>query len=158
MMHELFAVATRGYGRIHVQLSGQLPNPSYLAEVVDKYPGGNRVYVVDPGAAQVFIAEKQKDVTTPIPEIIVPWFAELDIWDQTHSQLQVFINEQRELTVEVCRATEQYIVYALTGGINPNGHCIIVPEGQLVMSIYSREFGPASLEECDEWKLKNCPK
>ena len=71
-MFNLHAVATRQQGRICVFVGGQLPTPCDAAEIIDKYPGGQRVYLVDPGAAQVFISERRIR-TGPCADHVLPW-------------------------------------------------------------------------------------
>ncbi|MEN6641343.1 MAG: hypothetical protein ABFE08_02740 [Armatimonadia bacterium] len=156
-MYNLYAIATRAHGRIHVHLSGQLANPSYFAEIYDKYPGGNRQYVVDPGVARVFIAETQKTPEPGAAQVVVPWFSSIDIPDETHTSVQVLVNEMAVLDVNVIEPDGKYIVYALTGAIRPDGRCIIVPQTQHVLSIYTPEFGPAPYEECSSWVEEHCP-
>ena len=59
-MHDLKAYAVRKTGVIEVSISGMLPDSCHEAVVEDKYPGGKRVYVRDPGVAQVFIKERKR--------------------------------------------------------------------------------------------------
>jgi hypothetical protein len=73
-MFNLQANAYRIHGRTVVQIYGQLANSYIHADVIDKYPGGNRVYIIDPGVAQVFIAEKAIK-PGPCLEVLVPWMA-----------------------------------------------------------------------------------
>jgi hypothetical protein len=154
-MYGLHAHAVRKHGRITVFVVGQLPDTCHTAEVVDKYPGGNRVYVRDPGFAQVFIAERVSS-SGPCLEVLVPWFAAVDILDSEHTEVQVFVNEDLKLTIPVVEASDRYVVYELTVSTGPDRGCIIVPEDQPVLAIYSHVFGPASHDECAKYVQDNC--
>jgi hypothetical protein len=99
-MYQLHAVAVRSHSRIDVAITGQLENTCMGADVIDKYPHGHRVYIVDPGAAQVFIAEKRLH-PGPCAEVLVPWQAHLQILDEQHKSVEIFVNEEKKLTVSV---------------------------------------------------------
>jgi hypothetical protein len=154
-MYQLYALAVRSHGRIDVSITGQLENTCMGAEVIDKYPHGHRVYIVDPGAAQVFIAEKRAH-PGPCSEVLVHWQAHVQILDGQHKSVEIFVNEEKLLTVNVKESSGRYDVYSLTGA--PGTGCIIVPEGGIVLAIYSHVFGPGSYEECQKYVAANCKK
>lgn len=143
-MYNLHAVANRLHGRITVFVGGELANTCHSAEIIDWYPGGDRIYVVDPGAAQVFISEK----THPGPclEVLVPWQRTVDIFDEAHSKVEIFVNEQKVLTVAIHDSKPEYDVYRLL--VMPENTYLIIPDGQIVPMIYQKVFGPASYEAC----------
>lgn len=148
-MYNLQANAYRIHGRTVVQILGQLANSCTHADVIDKYPGGNRVYIVDPGVDQVFIAEKAVG-TGPCLEVLVPWTAEVHFSEVTNKQVDIFINEEKKLTVPIIDK-DQYNVYIMTGGFNPSTKCFILPADAYVLAIYTKVFGPASLAECEKY-------
>jgi hypothetical protein len=152
-MLNLHAVANRHHGRITVFVGGQLLTTCDSAEIIDKYPGGHRVYVVDPGFAQVFISERRRPGICG--EIVVPWQSQVDIFDELHDKVEIFVNEQLQLTVPVHESTRQYDVYRVL--IEPLDHYLIIPDGQVVPTIYQKVFGPASYEACVEY-IREQPK
>jgi hypothetical protein len=66
-MYQLHALAVRSHGRIDVSITGQLENTCMGAEVIDKYPNGHRVYVVDPGVPSACMAVTIRLVTSSSP-------------------------------------------------------------------------------------------
>jgi hypothetical protein len=93
-MHNVKAEASRSDGiHIYVKVSGDLPNPSYEAKIVDIYPGGDIRFIKDPGSAQVFIQETRKQATGPYPDVVVPWVSYINITDKVHKEVTVFIND-----------------------------------------------------------------
>ncbi|MBZ5491894.1 MAG: hypothetical protein LAO76_13265 [Acidobacteriia bacterium] len=155
-MYDLKATAHRIHGRLVVHISGQLADTCIYADVIDKYPGGNRVYFVDPGAAQVFISERKLS-PGPCLEMLVPWYATVHLVDEAHKEVEIFVNEQKELTVPIKEARE-YNVYALTGEPQRKAKCFIWPADAVVLAIYSKVFGPASHAECEKYVKENCSK
>ena len=151
-MHNLQASAYRIHGRVVVKVNGLLANSCVHADVIDKYPGGNRVYVIDPGVDQVFIAEKTNP--GPCSEVLVPWNAEVQIPDVTHKAVDIIINEEKKLTVPIMDK-DLYNVYVMTGGINPINKCFILPSDVPVLAIYTKVFGPASRAECEKYISEN---
>ena len=149
-MIDLNATAVRYHSEIVVNVRGQLVTTCDHADVYDKYPGGSRHYLVDPGAAQVFIAEREI-CTGPCGQIVMPWAARVHIPDTTHRKVEVFVNEQLELTIPVTESSPMCIVYSWVGGIVPQVFQSIVPANHVVPSDYTKEFGPASYEECVKW-------
>lgn len=149
-MFDLNATAVRLHGQTIVDLRGQLQDTCHMAEVVDKYPGGNRVYLVDPGAAQVFIAEREAG-PGPCLDMLVPWSAHVRIPDTSHSAVEIYLNEQLQFTIAVGESADTYIVYSWIGGIIPQVFLSIVPSNHVVPSDYTKEFGPASYAECTKW-------
>lgn len=155
-MYNLQAKSYRIHGRTVIQIHGQLANTCIHADVIDKYPGGNRVYFVDPGAAQVFIAEKAVKPGSCL-EVLVPWMAEVQIPDESHKTVDIFINEEKKLSVTITDK-DQYNVYVMTGGINPSEKCFIWPSDAHVLDIYTKVYGPASRAECEKYIEENCNK
>ena len=149
-MFNLHAVATRHHGRITVTLGAELATTCDSAEVIDWYPGGDRVYVTNPGAAQVFIAETVRP--GPCGEVIMPWNRTVDIFDEADKTVEIFVNEQKRLTVPVQDVKREYDVYKVL--VQPENLYVIVPEGQLVPAIYVKVFGPASYQACVDYVNK----
>ena len=50
----------------------------------------------------------------------------------------------------------QYAVYSLSGSLPQYTGCIIVREGDMVLAIYSRAFGPDSRDNCERFVAENC--
>lgn len=155
-MYEVTAHAVRVGKTIEVTVSGFLPDSCHQASIVDIYPGGNIVYVKDPGVAQVFIEETTKPSVLFCTMALVPWCQTTHIYDDEHKEVEILINNKEVLQVKVIEKGASFIVIQLTGGIVPNGSCSIVPEGTPFISIYSQVFGPASYNECNEWIRSNC--
>ena len=156
-MYNLTAYAVRKYGVIHVTLSGSLANSCYSASVKDKYPGGNIVYIVDPGTAQIFIEETMKQGSDICLMMLVPWVAHVSIPDTGHNQVNIFINGDSALKVDVNKEPDRYRVIALTGSSAAgNVGCSVIPADAEYLAIYSSVYGPASKEECEQWRQSNC--
>jgi len=149
-MYNLHAIATRHYGRITVTLGAELATTCDAAEVIDWYPGGDRVYLVDPGTAQVFISETKRP--GPCGEVIMPWNRTVEIFDADHTKVEIFVNEQKRLTVPVQDVKHEYNVYKLLS-ITENIY-MIAPDGQIVPAIYVKVFGPASYQACVDYVNK----
>ncbi|WP_433745149.1 hypothetical protein [Paenibacillus amylolyticus] len=92
-------------GVIHAVILGQLPDPCDEAKIVDQYPGGNIIYVKDPGTAQIFIKESRKpDLKPDDPCIQVlgeTWFLEAEIPDDSHKELEIFVNDVSVDTITI---------------------------------------------------------
>ncbi len=156
-MYDLTAYAVRKNGVIQVALSGSLATSCYTALVKDKYLGGNIVYIVDPGTAQIFIEETMKPGSDICLMMLVPWFSQVSIPDASHNQVNIFINGDSVLKVDVNEEPEQYRVIALTA--SPAGNnvgCSVIPADAPYLAIYSSVYGPASKAECKEWRQVNC--
>lgn len=152
-MHNLAAHAVRNGKTIEVTISGSLSDSCHQARVVDIYPGGSRVYLKDPGAAQVFIEESVKPGSNICLMVLVPWASTIAIPDAEHTKVEIFINNNEVLEVPVFRKDE-FIVIALTA--SPNTGCSVIPKGSFYPAIYSKVFGPASYKKCKEWVTANC--
>jgi hypothetical protein len=87
--------------RIHVRITGNLAGARHKAVVDDIYPGGKRIYVRDPGTAEVFIAETVDDDTGTVPPGLVPWSTEVTIADPFHDRVTIYVNGTRELEIKV---------------------------------------------------------
>lgn len=149
-MTNLHAVATRHHGRITALIGADLITTCDSAEVIDWYPGGDRVYITDPGAAQVFISEVRRP--GPCGEIIMPWQRTVDIFDEKHKTVEIFVNEQKRLTVAVEDVKREYDVYKVL--VQPENIYHIIPDGQFVPMIYVKVFGPASYQACVDYVEK----
>lgn len=152
-MYKVTAHAVRNGKSIEVTVGGFLPNSCHTARIEDIYPGGKRVYIVDPGAAQVFIEESVKPGSNICLMMLVPWSATVSIPDRDHSKVEIFVNNQEVLEVPVVDSKSEFIVIALTG---TNVGCSIIPKGAVYPAIYSKVFGPAPYKECQDWVAKNC--
>lgn len=152
-MHNLTAHAVRNGKTIEVTVSGDLPNSCYTARIKDTYPGGSIVYIVDPGAAQVFVEETTKLGSTRCLMILVPWSETVSIPDKDHSKVEIFVNNHEVLEVPVVEKDSEFIVIAVTG---TNNRCSIIPKDAPYLGIYSKVFGPASYQDCEAWVASNC--
>ena len=159
-MNDLKGTAVRKAGRITITLTGYLQSSCFAAAIRDFYPGGNIQYLVDPGAAQVFVDEARKPNVQECSFALLPWTDTVVIPDKAHKSVQVFLNEKQTLTLTVQDADKgsgKYIVIALTGvGEGKHLGCSVLPEGSLFPAIYSQVFGPASRAECEQYVSANC--
>ena len=83
-------IAYRTEGTVTVLVSGVLSSSCDKAQIVDKYPGGNIVYITDPGKAQVFIESTTE--TDDCTEIQTPWLSIIQISDTIHKEVEIFVN------------------------------------------------------------------
>jgi hypothetical protein len=97
-------IAYRKEGVITVLVMGNLPRSCDSAKIVDKYPGGNIVYVRDPGYAQVFI----EFTSSPemCPTLLTPWLSQIDIEDNEHNEVEICINGESVYTAIVNKTIE----------------------------------------------------
>jgi hypothetical protein len=166
-MYDVKAFAIRTGKTIEVTISGLLPNSCYQARIEDIYPGGNRVYLVDPGAAQVFIEETLKPGSDICLLQLVPWVGTVGIPDKTHKKVEIYVNNSEVLEIQVLDIQagsfsaksnkKEFIVIARTG--SPEDHhvgCSIIPKDALYPAIYNQVFGPSSYIGCKNWVAANC--
>lgn len=167
--------AVRFGATVIATVQATLPDGCHDAEVTDIYPGGNIVYVVDPGEAQIFVRFTRGP--GPCAEVIREWEAHREIPDAGHTQLAAIAQFEGE-TFSVCApiqpfqlapgadvdpgfnpaAAGRFIVIALVGSKdtdNPFG-CRVVREGTIYPMIYRPVFGPATRPECEAWRADNC--
>lgn len=156
-MYDLKAYAERKEGVIHVALSGYLASSCWAAAIKDKYPGGNIVYVEDPGMAQVFIEEAMKPGSEICLMMLVPWMGHTSIPSTTHGEVTIYINGDTKLKVAVSDEPVQFRVTAFTTLYEgkPTG-CSVIPADAPYLGIYSSMYGPATKTECENWRQKNC--
>ena len=158
-MYDINANAYRRGDSIYVTITGYLPNSCYTAQIVDKYPGGNIIYIRDPGTAQVFIEESYKPGSGVCIMVLVPWVAHINIIDDAHDQVTVFVNGEPTAKVAIKEEPKEFRVIALTAaGREGYRGCSVIPADAFYLSIYSSVYGPASKTECDEWVSDNCPR
>lgn len=172
----LAASAFRIPGTITATVYATLPDGCHDAEITDIYPGGNIQYVVDPGAAQVFVLFTRRD--GPCTEMIRDWEGSREIPDDCHDKLEViaeFEGSRFEITVPVVEFKLaqgrdidpgfnpqhfacQFIVIALVaeGHENYPIGCRVVHEDASYPKIYGRVFGPASRADCEAWRAEHC--
>jgi hypothetical protein len=154
--YQLGAHAVRVGNSIEVTVSAVLPSSCYEARIADWYPGGGRVYIQDPGAAQVFVQIAQRAGSNYCPLHIIRWAGSISIADSRHDKVQVFLNEADAVEVPVNQADE-YVVISLTAGQPPNYMgCQIVPANAVYPAIYSRRYGPATHADCAQWISQHC--
>jgi hypothetical protein len=172
----LAASAFRFGGTITATVYATLPDGCHEAEITDIYPGGNIQYVMDPGAAQVFVRFTRRD--GPCTQAIRDWEESREIRDDDHDKLEVIAElEGDEFRISVpvneFRLAEggdidpgfnpqhfacQFIVIALAA----EGHeehpigCRVIHEDAGYARIYGRVFGPASRAQCEAWKAEHC--
>jgi hypothetical protein len=157
-MYEVTAHAVRIGSAVEVTVIGFLATSCHQAKISDVYPGGNIVYIKDPGSAQVFIEEFVQVGTIYCAMVLIPWVATTIIADDTHTTVSVFINKRKELEVPIEEKSKaQFIVVQLTGGIIPNGDFSIIPAKALYPSIYTMVFGPDTYSMCDQWINEQTP-
>ena len=157
-MYNVKAFAVRKNDVINVTVIGCLPNSCYEASVVDKYPGGNVYYVVDPGSAQVFIEEIARHRSEICPMSLVPWIGHVSIPVADHDQVTVFVNGDTVAEAKIQKTSGEYRVIALAVSSDDHQGCSVIPADAPFLAIYSSVFGPKSKKECDEWLEKNCSK
>ncbi len=138
-----------------VKTEGLLPDSCYSAKIIDKYPGGNIQYSVDPGEAQVFIEETIDDNCVICKKPLIPWTQSVEIKDEKHTMISIFVNQKKELTVEIDNDLPEFGVFNY--GFNPFT-CYIHPYDFPKTQETILKFGPASYEECLQWKKENCNK
>jgi hypothetical protein len=156
IMYELSAHAVRQHGSIEVTMVGFLPTSCHQASIKDFYPGGNIMYVKDPGHAQVFIEETSRGGSSFCQMVLVPWAATITIVDDFHTTVTIYVNRQLQLTVPIQEKSKaQFIVVQLTGGIVPNGAYSILPADAFYPAIFTKVFGPDSYANCDIWVKEN---
>lgn len=156
-MYEVSAHAVRVDSTIEVTVYGYLPDSCHEAHIVDIYPGGNIIYIKDPGFAQVFIRETAKPNSQFCTPKLVPFVATTYIHDTGHEEVEILVNHYSIYKAPILKRGAKYIVIQLTGGIVPKGHCSIIPEGPY-SGIYSKVFGPASYDSCQDFIEKECPR
>ena len=156
-MEDIRAIAVRRGSVIETTVMGKLADSCHQARIADVYPGGERVYVVDPGAAQVFVEETASPGSQFCMFKLFPWAQTVNVPDKEHDKVEVFVNEERVLETALKDEDSRFIVIALTD--SPPGQlqgCSVVPEDTPYPSIYTHAFGPASIQDCQEWMANNC--
>lgn len=163
-MYFLEASAIRIGKVVEVTITGMLANSCVEATIEDFYPGGSIVYVRDPGAAQVFIVETLRPGSQYCTFGLVPWARTIAIPDDYHDKVQIIINGDIELVTEIVDAGSpeeinqgQFKVIALTSSVGGELlGCSAIPEAAVFPAIYSKVFGPDTLEACEAWIAENC--
>ncbi|MFN8687307.1 MAG: hypothetical protein ACK52Z_09755 [Acidobacteriota bacterium] len=149
LFHNLRVFASRSKGIVSATVSCDLASTGLKGFVADWYPGGQIVYVVDPGVAQVFIAVTGSGGA----DVLTPWTGDVQFKDDLHDRLEVFVNGQSKLIVPVLDdEPSQYVVWR---DLNLPG-CWITPADAIVPATRFRVFGPATLAQCELWKSKFC--
>jgi hypothetical protein len=149
LFHNLRVFAYRSKGIVSATISCDLASTGLKGLIADWYPGGQIVYVVDPGVAQVFISIAGSGGA----DVLTPWTGDLQIKDDSHDRLEVFVNGQSKLIVPVVDVeTSQYVVWR---DLNLPG-CWITAADVIVPATRFRVFGPATLAQCELWKSQFC--
>jgi hypothetical protein len=159
-------VSARRIGKlVSVEITGLLPNPCWKAEISMWYPGDGIVYVRDPEEAQVFIKEYVDfSMGNPVlcPQVVFPWCGNINIYDDYHKKLSVYVNQELKVTVEIQdlrEKKEQYIVIAPVWDMQePHRYCAIVPENSVYPMIYTQVTDPMTKEECEAFIKTKCQK
>ena len=137
---------------VNVTVFGSLPNSCYEASIKDIYPGGSIVYIADPGAAQVFIDETLKPGGDICLMQLLPWASHVNIPDNFHNKVSIFINGEKTLTVDVKSVPDEYQVIALLNeSPSERQGCSVVPADAAYPMIYKKVYGPASKIKCIAW-------
>ncbi|MEN0054237.1 MAG: hypothetical protein AAGC65_11235 [Mucilaginibacter sp.] len=153
-MYNVSAFAVKNGETIDVTISGNLSDSCRRAIIRDIYPGGDIIYVRDPGEAQVFIKEWSVNDTAVCAMVLIPWSATISI-PTTKDIVSVFINGHKATTVNVLSDHDQYNVWELTGGIiPPNGSYSILPASVNLGHPWDKQYGPDNYKSCSEWILK----
>ncbi len=162
-MYYVKAAAKRRGKVIDVSIEGFLANTCLQANITKWYPGDGIVYFVDPEEAQVFIEESMRPGTDIMHclQMLVPWWGRIPILDPHHDKVTIYVNNAQVCSVTVEEAPRlqdaRHMVIRLVGmEEEPFIACGIVPEGTLFPMIYTKAFGPASLEECSDWVARHC--
>ena len=157
--------------RVHATL----PDGCHAAEVTDIYPGGNIIYVVDPGEARIFVHFTRHP--GPCTEMIREWEGVREIPDTHHDELAAIAEFEGETFSVRTRiqdfelapgadvdpgfnraAAGRFIVIALIASNDtdrPLG-CRVVSEHATYPMNYTRVFGPAARAICEAWRTANC--
>lgn len=166
---DLSVSAIRCGDTVTATVHATLPDGCHDAQVTDIYPGGNIVYVVDPGEAQIFVRFTRGP--GPCTEAIREWEASRDIPDRAHDALAAIAEfEGATFTVRTTirdvqaapdtdpAAAGRFIVIALVGS-NDTDHpfgCRVIREHAAYPMNYRPVFGPATRAECEAWRAENC--
>lgn len=150
-MYFVTAHAIRYRTTVEVTVAGFLTSSCYEASIKDIYPGGNIMYIKDPGSAQVFIEEKTRPNIHICTMQLVPWIRTVNIPDDYHEQVEIIINNVHVLVVDIAKMPIKFIVVQLTGGIVLKGGFSIIPEGKPYPAIYTQVYGPESYQLCEKW-------
>jgi len=86
--------------------------------------------------------------TGPCADHVLPWQGSVEILDEAHKKVEIFINEEKKLTVAV-QESKEFDVYRVL--VQPLNQLLIIPDGQIVPAIYQKVFGPASYKACDDY-------
>lgn len=98
------ATATRKNGIIEVSMSGILPTVCDEAKIVDIYPGGDIMYFVDPGTAEVFVSIDYKDEFKGYYCIQMEgglFMLSTKIHDSGHNEVNIFVNNEPYIKIPV---------------------------------------------------------
>ena len=179
-MIDIRARAFLGITGISVQICGLLANTCTKAEISDIYPGGNIVYVKDPGVSRVFITEtidRRYPICIDIP---VPWYDSvlIPLHIESHKEVEIIVNGESVLKTEIEGIPADLVnafsdgaaavdilpwkVIALVGPAKPPYFgCSIIPYHAVFPAIYQVVFGQDGGErygKCQEFVSKNCEK
>lgn len=158
-------VSARRIGKlVSVEITGLLPNPCWKAEISMWYPGDGIVYLKDPEEAQVFIKEYvDVNMGNPAlcPQVVFPWWGKINIVDDYHDKLSVYINQQIEDTIEIKTLEpkqEQYIVISPVWEVKviPYQNCAIIPADSVYPMIYTEVTDPMTRNECVNFVKAKC--
>jgi hypothetical protein len=134
------------------------------AKITGTYPG-TIFHIVDPGFAEIFIAEWRKPGTEFCAEHLVHWTDRVMIPDFGHKEVALYINGKQRLLVKVLGAlperkavVEEWIVTALVGSSKdgPFFSCALHHKDDIILGIYQRVFGPSNKAACEDFIKKHC--
>jgi uncharacterized Zn-finger protein len=159
-MYDPRAYAVRKDRTISVMVCGYLENSCFSAEIVGWYPSEEAELNPEIANAQVFV---NQSFPKPLPLMniptLVPWFAHVDIKDDKHQTVAVFINNSPTIEVQVNVEGLEWIVIALqTAEQDKPVGCAAVPHGFPHPHIYKEVYGPDSRENCAKWIGLSCQK
>src|SRR4029079_11584956 len=95
-MYDLKGRVRKTKGGLFVSLGGLLANSCMEAFVEGTYPG-NVIHIVDPGHAEIYIAERRRPGSELCLEHLVPWYRRLLIPDYEHDTVAFLVNGKQEL-------------------------------------------------------------
>ncbi len=162
-MYDLKGRARQTKAGLYVRLGALLANSCMEAKVQDTYPG-TIIHIVDPGYAEIHIAERRRPGSQICLERLVPWYEQVLLPDFDHSRVAVLVNGKQELMLRTEEGAlpldgdKSWVVTAFVGSPQdgPFHECATHREDDIVLAIYKRVFGPETREACDAFRGKNC--
>jgi hypothetical protein len=174
-MYKVNVMAVRLKEVVEVTVIGVLPSSCHKVEITDHSPGGNMVYALDPGEAQVFIRETGPPDHGLCSLVLVPWAETVRFKDKRHKKISVYSAEGKKLAETTImnlkdnkgkkeeKPGNKFIVISqveqpLPDETIPYLGCSILPEDAVYPMMYRQVFGPASHQSCQKFVTQHCEK